>query len=267
MGRTMSKAFKCPENWLSKTINITLVGAGGSGSNCLDALCQLHHGLLAVGHEHGLSVTLYDSDTVDTPNVGRQRFTYCDIGNNKATTLINRYNLAYGLNWMSRPEHFNAESLEHRVPELLITCVDTITTRVEIANYMRQYQHENSNNMWLDFGNGRHTGQVILGHLMNNENRLPNVYDLYPELENMEEDNEPSCSLAEAIQSQDLFVNRSIVDAGINILWQLLRNGEIDHHGVFINQKSSEVKPLKINTDVWQFMGYIENKHKKTCAV
>lgn len=262
----MNKTFKCPENWLTQAIHVTLVGAGGSGSNCLDALCQLHHGLLAVGHKFGLNVTLYDSDTVDMPNVGRQRFTYCDIGNNKATTLINRYNLAYSLNWQSRPEYFTAESMEHRIPELLITCVDTISTRTDIGRYINRYNNEYSSDMWLDFGNGRHTGQVILGHLMNNENRLPNVYDLYPELEDMEEDNEPSCSLAEAIQSQDLFVNRSIVDAGINILWQLLRSGEIDHHGVFINQKTSEVKPLKINTDVWQFMGYIENNNKNTCA-
>jgi len=36
----------------------------------------------------------------------------------------------------------------------------------------------------------------------------------------------------------------------------LLRTGSIDHHGVFINQKTSEVKPLLINDDVWAFMGY-----------
>jgi len=252
----MSKLLKCPANWLTQPIHITMVGGGGSGSNALDALCQLHHGLIAVGHPFGLKVTLYDSDTVSESNVGRQRFTHCDIGNNKSTTLINRYNLAYGLEWESRPIHFVAESMVHRVPEILITCVDTISTRTDIGNYIQRYTDEKSNDMWLDFGNGKTTGQVILGHLMNNENRIPNVYDLYPELEDMEEDNEPSCSLAEAIQSQDLFVNRSIVDAGINILWQLLRKGEIDHHGVFINQETSEVKPLKINTDVWEFMGY-----------
>jgi len=252
----MSNIFKCPSNWLDRTINVTLVGAGGNGSNAYDALVQLHHGLLAVGHPKGLSVTLYDMDRVDMPNVGRQRFTYCDIGNNKATTIVNRYNLAYGLDWISKPERFNAESLEHRIPEILITCVDTVSTRSEIGNYISQYDDNESNDMWLDFGNGRTKAQAILGHLINNKDRLPNVCDLYPELGTMEEDNEPSCSLAEAIQSQDLFVNRSIVDAGINILWQLLRNGEIDHHGVFINQSTSEVKPLKINPDVWKFMGY-----------
>ena len=150
---------------------------------------------------------------------------------------------------------WNGNLARHRSPEILITCVDTISTRKDIANFMRK-QKGNSDDMWLDFGNGRHTGQVILGHLMKNENRLPNVYDLYNELETMEEDNEPSCSLAEAIQTQDLYINRCLADAGVNILWQLLRTGEIDHHGVFIDLKTSENKPLKINKDVWEFMGY-----------
>jgi len=251
----MSHVFKCPSHLLDRTINVTLVGAGGNGSNAYDALVQLHHGLLAVGHPKGLSVTVYDMDRVDMPNVGRQRFTYCDIGNNKATTLVNRYNIAYGLDWISKPKKFTAKSLEHRMPEILITCVDTASTRSEIGQFINQYDEE-SEDLWLDFGNGKSKANAILGHMMNNQNRLPNVYDLYPELGSMDDDNEPSCSLAEAIQSQDLFINRFIVDSGINILWQLLRYGEIDHHGVFLNQAKSEVKPLKINPDVWAFMGY-----------
>lgn len=251
----MNKTFQCPENWLDSKIDIVLIGAGGSGSNALDALSQLHHGLLAVGHPHGLNVSVFDDDVVDIPNIGRQRFTMADVGNNKAITLVNRYNLAYGLNWMAYPCRFEGEVMQEACPDLLITCVDTVSTRAEIAQTMC-VSCEDEDMMWLDFGNGRHTGQVILGHLSDHTDRLPNVYDLYPELQDMEEDNEPSCSLAEAIRSQDLFINRTIVDAGINILWQLLRSGEIDHHGVFINQITSEVKPLMINTDIWVFMGY-----------
>jgi len=254
--KKQTNTFKCSSHWLASRIHVTLVGAGGTGSNTLDALCQLHHGLLAVGHPAGLHVTVFDEDVVDLPNIGRQRFIYSDIGSNKATTLVNRYNLAYGLEWESRPVHFEAKSIKHHTPEILITCVDTISTRKDIANVMGKHKNSNSDDMWLDFGNSRHTGQVILGHLMNNKNRLPNVYDLYSELEVLEEDNEPSCSLAEAIQTQDLYINRCLADAGVNILWQLLRTGEIDHHGAFINLKTSEVKPLKINEAVWEFMGY-----------
>ena len=250
----MNKPFQCPENWLDHKIDIILVGAGGSGSNALDALSQLHHGLLAVGHPHGLNVTVFDDDVVDVPNIGRQRFTMADVGNNKAITLINRYNLAYGLNWTAHPCRFENEVMTESCPDLLITCVDTVRTRADIAQTLCVSRDDDV--LWMDFGNGQHTGQCIIGELNNHSDRIPNVFDLYPELQHMEEDNEPSCSLAEAIKSQDLFINRTIVDAGINILWQLLRSGSIDHHGVFINQKTSEVKPLMVNTDVWQFMGY-----------
>lgn len=250
----MNKPFQCPESWLDHKIDIILVGAGGSGSNALDALSQLHHGLLAVGHQHGLNVTVFDDDVVDVPNIGRQRFTMADVGNNKAIILVNRYNLAYGLNWTAHPIRFEGEVMQEACPDLLITCVDTVSTRADIAQTLCVSRDDDV--AWMDFGNGRHTGQCIIGELNNHSDRLPNVFDLYPELQDMEEDSEPSCSLAEAIKSQDLFINRTIVDAGINILWQLLRNGSIDHHGVFINQQTSEVKPLKINTDVWQFMGY-----------
>jgi len=251
-----TEIFRCPESWLEKSINVTLVGVGGSGSNVFDALCQLHHGLLGVGHPYGLSVTVFDDDSVDLPNIGRQRFAPSDVGQNKAITLVNRYNLAYGLNWESRPVRFEAKSFRNNIPDLLITCVDTISTRKEIANFVRKSKIKNKNVLWQDYGNGLKKGQTIIGNLYNCKNKLPNVYDLYNELEVLEEDNEPSCSLAEAIQSQDLYINRCLADAGVNILWQLLRTGEIDHHGVFIDLKTSENKPLKINKDVWEFMGY-----------
>ncbi len=250
----MNKTFQCPHHWLDQKIDIIVVGAGGTGSNLIDALSQLHHGLIAVGH-HGINVQVFDDDTVDIPNIGRQRFTMADVGNNKAITLVNRYNLAYGLNWTAHPIRFEGEVMAEACPDLLITCVDTARTRVDIAQTLC-VSRDDDDLMWLDFGNGKSEGQVICGGLNDHADRLPNVFDLYPELEDMEEDNEPSCSLAEAIRKQDLFINRTIVDAGINILWQLLRRGSIDHHGVFINQQTSEVTPLKVNPDVWRFMGY-----------
>lgn len=249
----------CPQNWLDRTINIVLVGAGGTGSNVFDTLVQLHHGLLGVGHEHGLHVTLFDDDVVDTPNIGRQRFVHADIGHNKAKILINRYNLAFGLDWCARPERFEEQDMSRHL-DCLITCVDNIKTRRMIGKACKKVSsnthHFNSDSLWLDFGNGQSDGQVILGHAYKNENRIPNVYDLYPELDTKKENNQPSCSLAEAIRHQDLYINRTIADAGINLLWQLLRKGKINHHGVFVNLQSSEAKPLMINTEVWEFMGY-----------
>jgi len=248
----------CPAEWLESKINIVMVGAGGTGSNVLDALMSLHLGLLGVGHPHGIKVTLIDNDIVELPNIGRQRFTHCDIGNNKAQTLINRYNIAFNLNWKAEPiffepdEYFDYESY----PDLLISCVDTPASRSAIGQYFKHQEIHHHDSLWMDFGNGDTTGQVVLGHISHPNNILPNVFDLYPELSSMEDDNKPSCSLEEAIQNQDLYINRTLADAGVNLLWQLLRKGSIDHHGVFLNLTTSELKPLKIDPEIWSFMGY-----------
>ncbi len=252
--------FQCPAQWLDQYIDVLLIGCGATGSNIYDGLVQLHHGLLAVGHNYGLRVTAYDGDSVESPNIGRQRFTSADLGQNKAVTLVNRYNLAYGLNWKAIPQYYDAEQITEEGADLVITCVDTAKFRANLGTFASSIEIEDDDQfLWLDTGNASKTAQVVLGHLYNTFNpddKLPNVFDLYPELATMEESNEPSCSLAEAIRSQDLFVNRAVADSALNILWQLLRTGSITHHGVFIDQTTSEIKPLKIDRNIWRFMGY-----------
>ena len=257
--KAMTGVFQCPLRLLNRRIRVLLVGVGGTGSNIYDALVNLHHGLVAVGHEYGLDVVCMDDDTVSLANIGRQRFVYSDIGQYKSTTLVNRYNLAYGLNWTSVTDRFGIADMS-RDFDLLITCVDNIETRRSIGQYLKHQRSRSkqfeSDQLWLDFGNSSTDGQVVLGHCYNNACRLPNVYDLYPELDTKQEDNKPSCSLEEAIASQDLYINRTLADAGINLIWQLLRKGKLDHHGAFLNLTTSELKPLKISQQIWEFMGY-----------
>lgn len=256
----MSKRiFNCPESLLTQPITVTLVGVGGTGSNIFDGLVQLHHALLAVGHPHGLDVTVYDPDIVSGSNIGRQRFTHSDINQPKARILVNRYNFAFGLDWKAVPHAFDiVEDYNHEA--ILITCVDTVHTRKAIGEYFKQNResgyYDDDDSLWLDHGNGSTQGQAILGHCYGNKGRLPNVYDLYPELSTMKEDNKPSCSLAEALLEQDLFINRLIADQGLNLLWQLLRKGRLENHGVIIDIDKASTHPIPINNDVWSFMGY-----------
>lgn len=59
-----------------------------------------------------------------------------------------------------------------------------------------------------------------------------------------EEDSGPSCSLAEALEKQDLFINSTLAQLGCNILWKMFRNGMIEHHGLFLNLETMKVNPL-----------------------
>ena len=61
-----------------------------------------------------------------------------------------------------------------------------------------------------------------------------------------EEDSGPSCSLAEALEKQDLFINSTLAQLGCNILWKMFRNGMIEHHGVYLNLATMKVNPISI---------------------
>ena len=61
-----------------------------------------------------------------------------------------------------------------------------------------------------------------------------------------EEDSGPSCSLAEALEKQDLFINSTLAQLGCNILWKMFRNGMIEHHGLFLNLGTMKVNPVLI---------------------
>lgn len=256
--------YVVPEEWLERPIRVLLAGVGGTGGEVLDGLARLHHGLVAVGHPYGLEVEVFDGDTVSTANIGRQRFAPCDVGQNKAATLVSRYNLFYGLAWRGVPSHLTDYDAHLRRKDIVITCVDVPRVRAEIGRWGRDESGGwGEEPLWLDFGNGRTTGQVVLGHLLGETRRgvrLPNVYDLYPELDQMSGDEDgPSCSMAAALREQDLFVNKWAA-LGVCLLWKLLSRGSLDRHGFHFDADRLTVAPLMIAPEVWAFMGYTEQE-------
>jgi hypothetical protein len=59
-------------------------------------------------------------------------------------------------------------------------------------------------------------------------------------------DNTPSCSLAEALTKQDLFINSALANVGASLLWQLFREGMLFNRGFFLNLKEFRTQPLKV---------------------
>jgi PRTRC genetic system ThiF family protein len=111
-----------------RPVRVLVVGAGGTGSAIAMGLPYLHQAMLAWGHAYGLEVTLMDADTVSDTNCVRQPFSWSDIGQNKATVLINRINLFWGTQWCAVPANFGGTTLRgnyDRSPDLLIGCVDS----------------------------------------------------------------------------------------------------------------------------------------------
>lgn len=249
---------------LRRPITVGLVGAGGTGSQVVTALAQMHYALVKLGHPGGLDVTVIDDDKVSESNIGRQWFFPSDIGQFKSDVLVNRANMTMGTNWTSEPSKVLASSVLSS--DLVIGAVDTRMARFAIMRAMERAQ--SGHGYWLDFGNRAKDGQVILGQVVRadrktNGGTLPHVGELFPEVIDpsvVDPDEGPSCSLAEALSKQSLFINRTLVSHGMAMLWELLRSHKISYHGVFVNLASGRSTSLAVDPKAWARFGYSERK-------
>jgi PRTRC genetic system ThiF family protein len=242
--------FSTPASWTNSPIRVAVVGVGGTGSQIVTGLSRLHIAMLSLGHPCGLEVCAWDGDNVSPANIGRQLFSPGDIGRNKAAVLINRINAYFGLHWAARSEKFSLRSHD-KIPHLVITCVDTAAARREIFEYINDAaaKRHTPPSLWLDCGNSQKSGQVMLGKFSEKHGGdLPLMEQLLPEIfdPSIPEDNRPSCSLAEALESQDLFINQAIATYAGQLLWTLIRQGELSICGYWINLAEGRVVPEPI---------------------
>ena len=238
----------CP----NRTLRVTLVGVGGNGSKMLIGLKNLHLALSTLGLFR-LHVTAYDHDLVSESNLVRQSYYPSDIGQNKAVLLVNRINLSCGLAWEAQARAYNHNSSDFNA-DLLMSCVDTRFARAEIVKTL-EYRKPS---YWLDLGNDVTTGQYVLGQPASGDNknsrsRLRTAVELFPSIADtcIPEDATPSCTTREALEKQDLFVNDILVAQALNLLWQLLFSGRLEHHGGFINAQHGTVSALPIDLKTW----------------
>lgn len=240
---------------LNERVKVVVVGAGGTGSALMPRLMQLHFALLALGHPGGLHVTLYDDDTVSPANIGRQCFFPQDVGQRKATLIVNRLNQCWGTNWVAVPKKLKKSDKVNA--DIMIGCVDSRKGRAAIIGASSGYHC-----YYIDAGNNENTGQVIIGELYQGNRkavRLPHVADLFPDMVNADldaKDDKPSCSVAEALEKQSLVINNTMANEIYNLLWMLFRNGKLNYMGKFVNLETGTARPIALDTEVWRRMGY-----------
>lgn len=234
----------------SRCLSVALVGAGGNGSQMASGLARLNCALRALGG-YGLHVTIIDPDIVSASNVGRQLFSPSDVGHAKATILATRINLFFGTRWDAMVARAGAVNSPGTRFDLVVGCVDSNAARRDIRELCERQRVE----YLLDLGNDRHSGQVVLGQAQADKGtlRLPLVWELFPSILDTTavEDDGPSCSVADALAKQDLFINQATATAALTLLWQLVRTGEIEHHGAFVNLRTGSQVPLAICPETW----------------
>lgn len=241
-------------------VSINLIGAGGTGSQLLTALGKMHTSLLAFDHP-GIFVRVFDEDIITKANRGRILFTNEDIGRYKADVFISRINRFLGTNWKAIPETFTAENATQYPANITLSCVDTVRARMTIAESLKKAEtNEHDVNRpfyWMDFGNSKYSGQVILSTVgainqprsekYTTVNNLPFITDEFRTLlVSSEEPDAPSCSAFEAIEKQDLYINSSLANMGASLLWSMFRNVLLEYRGLFLNLKDYRSQPIPV---------------------
>lgn len=107
-------------------------------------------------------------------------------------------------------------------------------------------------------GNSQQSGQVLLSTIgkikqpdsekFDTVESLPFITDEFGDLLKISEsqDDTPSCSLAEALEKQDMYINSTLAQMGTSLLWSLFRNGFIENKGFFLNLKTFQSQPIKV---------------------
>jgi PRTRC genetic system ThiF family protein len=239
-------------------ITVNVIGAGGNGSQVLTQLARIDQSLKKLGHL-GLHVTCFDDDIVTEANLGRQLFSPADLGVNKAVVLITRLNRFFGTSWDAMPIRYNLKAL-NRHANITISCVDTIASRILIDECI----HDTKTNAepfekpyyWMDIGNTQHSGQFVISTVYIQQQPkskhktaaiLQDLFQLFPGLKKQKEDtNTPSCSLAEALSKQDLFINSTLVQLAMGTLWKMFREGKLDYQGAFLNLQTLKISTINL---------------------
>ena len=210
---------------------------------------------------------LWDDDFVTEANLGRQLFAESELGLYKSVVLVNRINRFFGLNWKAETQKFERNTVgrinDNMKSAIYISCVDNVKSRFDIADILNEIgqnsgYYRNQSKYWMDFGNSQFSGQVLLSTVGNIKQpnsekyetvaKLPFVTEEFGELlkHSEMEDDTPSCSLAEALEKQDLYINSTLAQMGCSLLWSLFRNGMTENRGFFLNLNNFQSQPIKL---------------------
>lgn len=139
----------------TQPIRVVVVGAGGTGGRLIPPLMQVLR-----NHD---TVAIVDGDHVEDRNLARQNFRPRDVGENKAEVMVRRYRRegiqtdAYAtmLEKANIAEITRGRGTPARV--VILGCVDNWKARQEMQGALAGIE-----SLWIDGGNERRGGQVIL---------------------------------------------------------------------------------------------------------
>ena len=234
-------------------VKIVMLGAGGTGGHIAPHLYRLLYAL-----ERPVRFVICDGDKVEEKNLVRQNFIPADLGENKAKVLAERYASAFGLETEYVPafiEDRNGlkqlltpgvrrgnEQGRLREQVILIGAVDNNRSR----RLCHQVFQETEDLIYIDSGNGEHTGQVVCGVRRAGRTVCRPVGSVYPDIlrDTDKFPTELSCAEASVSAPQSIAANITAATIVVDMLYNILITGENRARQATFAANSVNVRPV-----------------------
>jgi PRTRC genetic system ThiF family protein len=245
---------------------LVLIGCGGTGSWLAPSVARFAR-TLAEKFSKEVAVCFVDPDMVEAKNIYRQNFCMAEVGYSKAVTLAKRYSTAWSVNIFACPQKYSWQLVSNLGGyhfdglTVLIGCVDSREARRDIQGSVRNIDGAV---FWLDCGNTKESGQVLLGRNSPGEGvttfptegkcawlPLPSRQhkDLVPKKErgtltkNKAAGTEGlSCAEIALLDEQGLTINQSIAAIAADYLKRLLLTEDLDRFQTYIDLGSGSMR-------------------------
>ena len=238
---------------LTRPVKIVMLGAGGTGGHIAPHLYRLLYTL-----DRPARFILCDGDLVEEQNLVRQNFAPADLGENKAKALAERYSAVFGLETEYIPSFIETKTQlqtllapvyrfdpvrRESVAELvlLLGAVDNNRSRQLCHRVFRQAKEL----IYIDSGNGEHTGQVVCGVRRNGRTYYPPIGTVYPDvLEDTDKfPTELSCEEAAVSAPQSMAANITAAAAVVSMAYNILALGDSSVRQVTFSTRTVNVRP------------------------
>lgn len=250
------------------TLRFIVVGAGGTGSFVAPAIARLIFELKQQQNRSS-EMLIVDPDVVENGNIPRSNFCFAEIGRYKAQTLAERVSMAWGIETSFSCEKFDAEkhlknsNSDYRNLTIIVGCVDNHSARREMHRALDKFRSywDASRAWWIDGGNGKASGQVLLGSTTKRLKpeqyftgtsicrALPAPSLQHPDLlqpEKIETKGDVSCPERVRLGEQGLNVNQRVAIEIAEMLSSMLLTRNLKRYAVYMDLESGTTRSAYI---------------------
>lgn len=247
-------------------LRFVVVGAGGTGSFVVPTLARFMYEIKQQQNKSS-EMLIVDPEFVEANNIPRSNFCFAEVGRYKAQTLAERVATAWGIETgfscerFDNEKHLKSANSDYRSLTVIVGCVDNYLARREMHRALdeRGGYGDQSRLWWIDGGNGRITGQVLLGSTTKRLKpeqyftgtsicrALPAPSLQHPDLlepEPIEPSSDTTCPERIRLREQGLHVNQRVAIDIADMLSSLLLTRSLKRYAVYFDLESGTTKSL-----------------------